>query len=94
MSQGHLAKGQTFLPANPQSERLTDILDAVVRVSGAKGWKRKEAKAPIEKAWVSTLNIHSTLTTVLTGWRPRKLSLVDGMDIYWSSYAASRQQKD
>jgi hypothetical protein len=34
-----------FLASNLQSERLTDVLDAVVRVSGAKGYKAKKAEA-------------------------------------------------
>lgn len=37
--QAPIAKGQAFVGANPQSERYADILDAVVRVSGAKGYK-------------------------------------------------------
>jgi folate-dependent phosphoribosylglycinamide formyltransferase PurN len=81
------------MPANPQSERLTDILDAIARVSGAKGWKPIQAKTPLEKAWVSTVNAHPSLLTALTGWKPTKLSLVDGMDVYWQSYVASREEE-
>jgi hypothetical protein len=33
-----LLKGQTFLGSNQASERATDLLDAIVRVSGAKGY--------------------------------------------------------
>jgi hypothetical protein len=40
-----MCAGQVFLAANPQSERLTDVLDAVVRVSGAKGYKAKKAES-------------------------------------------------
>lgn len=80
-----------MLPSNPQSERLTDILDAVVRVSGAKGWTAKEASSGVEKAWVSTLNSHPSLLTAVTGWRPKKLSLVDGMDLYWAAFVASKE---
>jgi nucleoside-diphosphate-sugar epimerase len=91
--QGHLAKGQTFLPANPQTERLTDILDALVRVSGVKGYKLKDASNPFEGAWVSTLNAHPSLLTALTGWRPKRLSIVDGIDLYWAAFVASKQDK-
>jgi hypothetical protein len=41
-----------------------------------------QAKTPLEKAWVSTVNAHPSLLTALTGWKPTKLSLVDGMDVY------------
>jgi hypothetical protein len=44
--QGPLLKGVALVGANPQSERWTDILDAVVRVSGAKGYR---LRAPSDK---------------------------------------------
>lgn len=115
--QGPLCAGQVFLAANPQSERLTDVLDAVVRVSGAKGYKAKKAESrmytslPIvsisapfwegafynrsreayDTAWVSTLQARPSLAAALTGWQPKKMGLVDGMDVYWASYLASRR---
>jgi hypothetical protein len=110
-----------FLAANPQTERLRDILDAVTRVSGCKGYKLVKAEerewtvckrialhrysAPLspvrcladfaayDKAWVSTLNARPSLGAALAGWYPKKMSLVDGMDVYWSSYLASKEQK-
>ena len=82
-----------MMPSNPQSERVTDILDAVARVSGAKGWEAKEASSGVEKAWVSTLNSRPSLLGAVTGWRPKKLSLVDGMDLYWAAYVASKEVK-
>jgi hypothetical protein len=45
-----------------------------------------------DKAWVSTLNARPSLGAALSGWYPRKMSLVDGMDVYWSSYLASKEQ--
>lgn len=38
-----------------------------------------------EKFWVSTLLAKPSLGTALTGWRPKRLPLTDGMDIYWVS---------
>jgi hypothetical protein len=45
------------------------------------------------KAWLSTTFGHPTLLTALTGWRPRKLGLVDGMDIYYQAYVANREKQ-
>ncbi|KIR68452.1 hypothetical protein I312_100465 [Cryptococcus bacillisporus CA1280] len=85
-------KGQVFLAANPSPESLKEILDSVVRVTGLKGYKAKEATDPYEKFWVSTLLARPSLGTALTGWRPKRLPLTDGMDIYWHSYVASKKR--
>lgn len=42
-SQSPACKGQVFLAANPSPESLKEILDSVVRVTGLKGYKAKEA---------------------------------------------------
>ena len=39
-----MCKGQVFLASNPRSERLKDVMDAVTRVSGYKGYKMKQPK--------------------------------------------------
>lgn len=39
-----VARGQVFVASNPSTDNIRDILDAVVRLSGAKGYKiRKPA---------------------------------------------------
>ncbi|KAK4686743.1 hypothetical protein P7C73_g3378, partial [Tremellales sp. Uapishka_1] len=88
-----ICKGQAFVAANPHSERYTDILDAVVRVSGAKGYalRAPDERNPFEIAWASTTNLKPSLAHALTGWVPRKMGLVDGMDIYWASFKANLQ---
>ncbi|WVQ98137.1 hypothetical protein IAU59_005259 [Kwoniella sp. CBS 9459] len=90
---GTLLGGQVFLAANPATERLTDILDAVVRVSGVKGYKALKPSNAWDKAWVSTANLRPSLGEALTGWRPKKMSLVDGIDIYWSAFLASKDSE-
>lgn len=104
--QAPICRGQIFLGSNLQAERLTDVLDAVVRVSGAKGYKLQvgdggESPTTLRKAltdligydkpWASTLNARPSLGPALTGWQPKKLSLVDGMDLYWAAYVASKE---
>ncbi|BEI85911.1 hypothetical protein CcaverHIS002_0601980 [Cutaneotrichosporon cavernicola] len=92
---GPLLAGQALVACNSQSERWTDILDAVVRVSGAKGCRLRPPsdKVPAEVAWASTTLLRPTLAHSLTGWTPRKLSLVDGIDMYWPSFVAHYEGK-
>jgi hypothetical protein len=47
--------------------------------------------AAYDTAWVSTLHARPSLGAALVGWTPKKMGLVDGMDVYWASYLASRQ---
>ena len=42
-------------------------------------------------AWASTLNVKPSLGAALVGWHPRKMSLVDGIDLYWWSFKAHRR---
>lgn len=43
----------------------------------------KKLTPAIEVVWASTTQLRPTLGHTLTGWVPRKQSLVDGMDLYW-----------
>ncbi|WWC86816.1 uncharacterized protein L201_001695 [Kwoniella dendrophila CBS 6074] len=88
---GPICRGQIFLASNQFSERLTDILDAVVRVSGCKGYRHKRPQGSSQEAWTSTTLAKPSLGDALTGWKPKKMSLVDGMDIYWSAYLANKK---
>lgn len=92
---GPLLKGTALVGANAQSERWTDILDAVVRVSGAKGYRLRAPsdKVPAEIAWAATTLMRPTLAHSLTGWAPRKPGLVDGIDSYWPSFVAHYEGK-
>lgn len=42
-TQSPACKGQVFIAANPSPESLKEILNSVVRVTGLKGYKAKEA---------------------------------------------------
>lgn len=92
---GPLLAGTALVAANTQSERWTDILDAVVRVSGAKGYRLRPPsdKVPAEVAWAATTLLRPTLAHSLTGWTPRKPGLVDGIDSYWPSFVAHYEGK-
>jgi hypothetical protein len=92
---GPLLAGSALVACNAQSERWTDILDAVVRVSGAKGYRLRAPsdKVPAEVAWASTTLLRPTLAHSLTGWTARKPGLVDGIDMYWPSFVAHYEGK-
>jgi len=92
---GPLCKGQVFIACAQQSERMTDVLDAIVRVSGAKGVKARPADLnnPWEYAVTSTTNVKPILGNSVTGWTTKKMGLVDGMDIYYSSFLAHRNKQ-
>ncbi|KAL1411505.1 hypothetical protein Q8F55_002466 [Vanrija albida] len=87
---GPLLKGQAFTASNAQSERWADILDAVVRVSGAKGYRLRAPSPdmPVEQTFATAANLRPSLALSLTGWTPRKPGLVDGIDSYWAAFAA------
>jgi len=88
-----ICKGNSFVAHNNQTERMIDVLDAIVRVSGCNGYNLRPPNP--ESNWEqamgnSTTNLKPSLGEALTGWRPRKPSIVDGMDLYWASWKAAR----
>jgi hypothetical protein len=46
--------------------------------------------AVVAQAWVSTTLQKPSLGAALVGWFPRRMGLVDGMDVYWRSFLASK----
>ncbi|GFZ47799.1 hypothetical protein JCM24511_05546 [Saitozyma sp. JCM 24511] len=88
---GPLLKGQTFVGSNQATERATDLLDAIVRVSGAKGYTIRPPSNAFEEAFCSSIVVKPSLGNALTGWAPKKPSLVDGIDVYWASFLAHQE---
>ncbi|KAL7420066.1 hypothetical protein Q5752_005031 [Cryptotrichosporon argae] len=86
---GNLLSGQALLGANPQSERPTDFIDAATHLAGVLTYTIRPPAIAFEAAWASTTRMRPTLAQALTGWVPRKLGVVDGIDIYWAAYMAS-----
>jgi len=77
-SKAPICKGQAFVGANPLSERFGDVLDAVVRVSGAKGHK---IRAPEQKNGVYLFRLHPFLDFLLCSF-PISLADDDHSQIY------------
>ncbi|KZT58912.1 NAD(P)-binding protein [Calocera cornea HHB12733] len=85
-------KGLTFDGANPSSESLDDILAKLVQVSGCKGYSFREPANLFEVALTTTSFSRPSLGRALTSWVPKKISLVDGMAIYYNTWVASQKQ--
>jgi nucleoside-diphosphate-sugar epimerase len=87
------ARGEVFLAANPSTDNIRDILDAIVRITGLKGWKAKKPSDAYETAWITPLMARPSLGHALTGWQPKRMAVSDGMDVYWMSFVKSEELK-
>ncbi|KAJ7622161.1 hypothetical protein FB45DRAFT_1006191 [Roridomyces roridus] len=75
--------------SNPSTESVDDILQTVVKVSGAKGYEYKSPENAFEEALQSTALVRPYLGSALLGWSARKPSLVDGMGIHYAAWRAT-----
>jgi nucleoside-diphosphate-sugar epimerase len=86
----HLVKGCIFDAANEASVSVDDFLEKLVLVSGAKGrHSYLKPSNPYEEALQTTSLVRPYLGRTLLGWEPRKVNLVDGLEIYYASWKAS-----
>ncbi|KAJ7616516.1 hypothetical protein FB45DRAFT_841367 [Roridomyces roridus] len=81
--------GKVFDASNSSTESVDDILQTVVKVSGAKGYEYKSPENKFEEALQSTSLVRPYLGHALLGWRARKPSMVDGMEIYYAAWRAT-----
>ncbi|KLT43532.1 NAD(P)-binding protein [Cutaneotrichosporon oleaginosum] len=88
-----VCRGQVFLAANPSTDNIRDILDAIVRITGLKAWKAKAPADAYETAWITPLLARPSLGNALTGWQPKRMAVSDGMDVYWMSFVKSEELK-
>ena len=44
-----------------------------------------------EEAVASTALVRPYLGTALTGWQPKKMGLIDGLETYYAAFLASQQ---
>jgi nucleoside-diphosphate-sugar epimerase len=88
----YLVKGCIFDAVNNASESVDDLLEKLVRISGAKdGYSYLEPSNAYEEALQTTSLIRPYLGRTLLGWEPRKPSLVDGLETYYASWKASEE---
>ncbi|KAF7979282.1 hypothetical protein HWV62_42980 [Athelia sp. TMB] len=85
-----LVGGRVFDAANDMTESVDDVLGALARVSGAKGWAYTEPANLYEEALASTTLVRPYLARALLGWQPRKAGLVDGLSVYYAAWLAAQ----
>jgi len=81
--------GQIFDISNDFSEGTDDILQRLVGVSGAKGYKYVAPTNLFEVALSTTHLLRPYLARSLLGWQPRKAGLGDHLEIYYNAWKAS-----
>ncbi|KAK1235585.1 hypothetical protein PQX77_001178 [Marasmius sp. AFHP31] len=84
-----LIGGMIFDAANDFTESQEDILNALVKVTRAKGWEYRKQDSDYESALTQTTNLRPYLARSVLGWQPRKAGLVDYMAVYYASWRAS-----
>ncbi|KAK7000191.1 NAD(P)-binding protein [Favolaschia claudopus] len=82
--------GKIFDGANSTTESVDDLLEKLVRVSGAKApYEYREPADPFEKAITTTTLLRPYLANALLGWTPKKQGFVDGLEMYYAAWQAS-----
>jgi nucleoside-diphosphate-sugar epimerase len=85
----YLVKGCIFDAVGNTTESVDDLLEKLVRVSGAKGgYSYIEPSNPFEEALQTTSLVRPYLGRTLLGWERRKPSLVDGLETYYAAWKA------
>ncbi|KZT57850.1 NAD(P)-binding protein [Calocera cornea HHB12733] len=83
---------QCFDACNMQSESADDVIRQVQRVTGCmEVWympPRNEDDWSIQTSLVT----RPSLARSIVGWAPKKLSLTDGMDMYWMAWQAMQMR--
>ncbi|KIJ25354.1 hypothetical protein M422DRAFT_237041 [Sphaerobolus stellatus SS14] len=87
-----ILRGLIIDGVNEYTESMEDVLQAVAKVSGAKGYEFTNPQNLYEVALTTTCIIRPYLGRTLLGWRPLKPSFVDGMPIYYATWKATVQQ--
>jgi len=90
VERGSIVHGSIFDITNEFTESVDDILTTLCKVSGAKGYKYREPTNPFEEAACTTVRIRPYLARTLLDWSPRKPGLVDGMEVYYAAWKASK----
>ncbi|KZT73881.1 hypothetical protein DAEQUDRAFT_808055 [Daedalea quercina L-15889] len=79
-----IVAGLTIDATNDFTESVDDILQNLVKVSGAKGpYEYAPPSTPLEKAITATTLVRPYLAL---GWYPRKPRLIDGLEVYYIAW--------
>ncbi|TRM59961.1 hypothetical protein BD626DRAFT_548576 [Schizophyllum amplum] len=85
----HVVGGLTFDAANGISESTDAILERLVHVSGATAYEYKEPTNLFENAVASSVILRPYLARSLLGWTPKKIGLMDGLEVYYKACVAA-----
>ncbi|KDQ28503.1 hypothetical protein PLEOSDRAFT_1077306 [Pleurotus ostreatus PC15] len=84
--------GQIFDAANDFTESVDDLMQRLNEISGGQSpYEYIQPSTPFEAAIGTTVLCRPYLARALLDWKPRKPGLVDGLQIYYAAWAASRQ---
>ncbi|KAK6971762.1 NAD(P)-binding protein [Favolaschia claudopus] len=82
--------GKIFDAANPVTESVDDLLEKLVRVSGAKApYEYREPADAFEEAITTNTLLRPYLANALMGWTPKKQGFIDGLEMYYAAWQAS-----
>ncbi|KAJ7501254.1 hypothetical protein B0H11DRAFT_2189154 [Mycena galericulata] len=81
--------GKIFDAANPYTESVDDLLEKLVKISGAKGpYEYTKPAHLFEEAIQSTTLIRPYLANALLDWSAKKPGLIDGLENYYAAWLA------
>ncbi|KAJ6531005.1 hypothetical protein DFH09DRAFT_1183876 [Mycena vulgaris] len=87
---GQVVGGKIFLAVNSHTESVDELLQKLVKVSGAKGpYEYKKPSNLFEEAIASTALARPYLAHALLGWTTKKRGLVDGLETYYAAWLAA-----
>ncbi|THU95238.1 NAD(P)-binding protein [Dendrothele bispora CBS 962.96] len=85
-----LIGGLSFDVSNDITESLDCFLQRMVEIAGVQGpYEYTEPQNLFEFAVSTEHLVRPYLARSVLGWQPRKLGLIDGLDLYWKAYLAS-----
>ncbi|KAF8810810.1 NAD(P)-binding protein [Phlegmacium glaucopus] len=85
-----LCGGKIFDAANDITESADDVLAALAKVAGAKGYEYRKPTNLYEVALGTTSLLRPYLARALLGWHPSKPGFVDGLPVYYNAWKAAQ----
>ncbi|KAF8815759.1 NAD(P)-binding protein [Phlegmacium glaucopus] len=85
-----LCGGLIFDAANDITESADDVLAALAKAAGAKGYEYRKPANLYEVALGTTSLLRPYLARTLLDWHPRKPGFVDGLPVYYNAWKAAQ----
>ncbi|KIK64209.1 hypothetical protein GYMLUDRAFT_40498 [Collybiopsis luxurians FD-317 M1] len=85
-----IAGGKIFDASNDLLEDMDLFLKKLSQIAGLNGeYEYRKPTTVFEVALGTTVLVRPYLGRALLGWQPRKIGLIDGLDIYYAAYLAT-----